>query len=178
MNVRNAAKKSNVSARGGWCLVQCSSRQDQQAEKKIPGRAHVGPRLAYCGKRPVKERFQSSQESILTGNCFIHLSPPSNFSPLRSSPGVHRLVSLEGVKNLDKSLAELGRYFLLRKVTSVHRVKQNFKPSTASMAAAGSKLLRVANILNRVRMLEGSWYFKYRFQKLNSEFWGGSVAKI
>ena len=75
-----------------WYLVHCKPRQDERAEEHLlrQGYACYRPRLQR--ERLVRGRRQSVVESLFPGYLFIQLNPDSNWSPLRSTRGVNRLV--------------------------------------------------------------------------------------
>lgn len=75
-----------------WYLVHCKPRQDERAEEHLlrQGYACYRPRLQR--ERLVRGRRQSVVESLFPGYLFIQLKPDSNWSPLRSTRGVNRLV--------------------------------------------------------------------------------------
>lgn len=96
MNIRNATSGSNPSQQGAWYLVQCKSRQDQRAEENLLRQGYVCARPVCRRDRIVRGRWQSVQESLFPGYLFINLPATADWSPLRSTRGVSRLVSFGG----------------------------------------------------------------------------------
>ncbi|MSU96877.1 transcription/translation regulatory transformer protein RfaH [Pseudomonas mandelii] len=96
MNIRNAASESDVSVKDAWYLVQCRSRQDQRAEENLLRQGYVCARPICLRERVVRGRRRSVQESLFPGYLFINLPPSTDWSPLRSTRGVSRLVSFGG----------------------------------------------------------------------------------
>ena len=96
MNIRNVASESGVSEKDAWYLVQCKSRQDQRAEENLLHQGHVCARPICHRERVVLARLQSVQESLVPGYLFINLPPNADWSPLRSTRGVSRLVIFGG----------------------------------------------------------------------------------
>lgn len=96
MNIRNAASGSNSSQHDAWYLVQCKSRQDQRAEENLLRQGYVCVRPVCRRDRVVRGQRQSVQESLFPGYLFINLSADADWSPLRSTRGVNRLVSFGG----------------------------------------------------------------------------------
>lgn len=97
MNTRNATSGSNPTQHDAWYLVQCKSRQDQRAEENLLRQGYVCARPVCRRDRIVRGRRQSVQESLFPGYLFINLPANADWSPLRSTRGVSRLVSFGGV---------------------------------------------------------------------------------
>lgn len=85
-----------ASQSAAWYLVHCKPRQDERAEEHLirQGYACYRPRLER--ERLVRGRRQNVVESLFPGYLFIQLHADANWSPLRSTRGVNRLVSFGG----------------------------------------------------------------------------------
>ena len=75
-----------------WYLVHCKPRQDERAEEHLMRQGYACYRPRLQRERLVRGRRQSVVESLFPGYLFIQLNPDSNWSPLRSTRGVNRLV--------------------------------------------------------------------------------------
>lgn len=97
MSIRSAASEPNISEKGSWYLVHCKSRQDQRAEENLLRQGYVCARPICHRERVVRGRLQRVQESLFPGYLFINLPSTADWSPLRSTRGVNRLVSFGGI---------------------------------------------------------------------------------
>lgn len=97
MSIRNATEGSNPSRQDAWYLVQCKSRQDQRAEENLLRQGYVCTRPICRRDLIVRGRRQSVRESLFPGYLFINLPANVDWSPLRSTRGVSRLVSFGGI---------------------------------------------------------------------------------
>ncbi|MCK8683740.1 transcription/translation regulatory transformer protein RfaH [Pseudomonas umsongensis] len=97
MSIRNATGGSNPSEQDAWYLVQCKSRQDQRAEENLLRQGYVCSRPICLRDQIVRGRRQLVRESLFPGYLFINLPASVDWSPLRSTRGVSRLVSFGGM---------------------------------------------------------------------------------
>lgn len=79
-----------------WYLVHCKPRQDERAEEHLIRQGYTCYRPRLRRERVVAGRRQSVVESLFPGYLFVQLQPNANWSPLRSTRGVNRLVSFGG----------------------------------------------------------------------------------
>lgn len=75
-----------------WYLIHCKPRQDERAEEHLTRQGYACYRPRLQRERLVRGRRQSVVESLFPGYLFIQLNADSNWSPLRSTRGVNRLV--------------------------------------------------------------------------------------
>ncbi|SDK05028.1 transcriptional antiterminator RfaH [Pseudomonas indica] len=79
-----------------WYLVQCKPRQDERAEEHLTRQGYACYRPHCRRERLVRGHRQEATESLFPGYLFIHLASNDNWSPLRSTRGVNRVVSFGG----------------------------------------------------------------------------------
>lgn len=79
-----------------WYLVQCKPRQDERAEEHLKRQSYAYYRPLVSRERLIRGRLLVMQESLFPGYIFIRLSANANWSALRSTRGVNRLVSFGG----------------------------------------------------------------------------------
>lgn len=117
-----------------WYLVHCKPRQDERAEEHLmrQGYACYRPRLAR--ERLLRGRRQIVVESLFPGYLFIELHPEANWSPLRSTRGVNRLV-------------RFGDYPLQVPSSLIASLQQRTQPESQPLLQPG----------DRVRVVEGSF---------------------
>jgi transcriptional antiterminator RfaH len=79
-----------------WYLIQCKPRQDQRAEEHLIRQGYECF-LPVCDcERWVRGERRYHQEPLFPGYLFINLPEGANWSPLRSTRGVARIVSFGG----------------------------------------------------------------------------------
>lgn len=96
MNIRGTQRLESPPL-GTWYLVLCKSRQDHRAEENLVRQGYVCTRPVCSRDRIVRGRLVSAQESLFPGYLFINLSANANWSSVRSTRGVIRLVSFGGM---------------------------------------------------------------------------------
>lgn len=79
-----------------WYLVHCKPRQDERAEEHLTRQSYSCYRPQMSCERLVRGRRQTMLGSMFPGYIFIQLQADANWSALRSTRGVHRLVSFGG----------------------------------------------------------------------------------
>jgi transcriptional antiterminator RfaH len=105
MNVSATNPISIADATPAWYLVHCKPRQDERAEENLLRQGYICYRPQHGRERVVKGRRLTIAESLFPGYLFIQLAADANWSPLRSTRGVNRIVSFGGVPlRLDDSL--------------------------------------------------------------------------
>lgn len=88
-----------------WYLVHCKPRQDARAEEHLLRQGYACYRPQHSCERIVRGRRQTISESLFPGYLFIQLAADANWSPLRSTRGVSRIVAFGGMPlRLDNSL--------------------------------------------------------------------------
>ena len=88
-----------------WYLVQCKPRQDARAEEHLLRQGYTCYRPQHSCERVVRGCRQVVVESLFPGYLFIQLAADANWSPLRSTRGVSRIVAFGGMPlRLDSSL--------------------------------------------------------------------------
>lgn len=78
---------------GSWYLVQCKPRQDERAEEHLLRQGYTCYRPTLRSERLRGGRRLQVTESLFPGYLFTRLAPDGNWSALRSTRGVSRLVS-------------------------------------------------------------------------------------
>lgn len=76
-----------------WYLLQCKSRQDSRAEEHLQRQSYTIFRPQLATERLLRGKLQPVIESLFPGYLFIQLSHEDNWSALRSTRGVSRIVS-------------------------------------------------------------------------------------
>src|SRR3990167_8957342 len=76
-----------------WYLLQCKARQDSRAEDNLLRQNYVTFRPQLVTQRLLRGKPQSVLESLFPGYLFIQLSHEDNWSALRSTRGVSRIVN-------------------------------------------------------------------------------------
>lgn len=76
-----------------WYLLQCKSRQDSRAEEHLRRQSYTIFRPQLATERLLRGKLQPVIESLFPGYLFIQLSHEDNWSALRSTRGVSRIVS-------------------------------------------------------------------------------------
>lgn len=79
-----------------WYLIQCKSRQDERAEENLLRQGYACYRPKYRRQRLVKGVRQTLEESLFRGYLFTQLSMEENWTPLRSTRGLLRVVGFGG----------------------------------------------------------------------------------
>lgn len=88
-----------------WYLVHCKPRQDARAEEHLLRQGYACYRPQHSCERIVRGSRQIIAESLFPGYLFIQLAADANWSPLRSTRGVSRIVAFGGMPlRLDNSL--------------------------------------------------------------------------
>ncbi len=117
-----------------WYLVQCKPRQDERAEEHLLRQGYTCYRPQCRRERLVRGQRLIQEESLFPGYLFIQLSDSSNWSPLRSTRGVNRLVAF-------------GGYPLQVADTLIDNLRQRMEPTPQPLLQAGDK----------VRIIDGSF---------------------
>ncbi len=76
-----------------WYLLQCKARQDSRAEENLLRQNYVTFRPQLVTQRVVRGKRLDVLESLFPGYLFIQLSHEDNWSALRSTRGVSRIVN-------------------------------------------------------------------------------------
>lgn len=76
-----------------WYLLQCKAHQDSRAEDNLLRQDYVTFRPQLITQRLLRGKRQDVLESLFPGYLFIQLSHQSNWSALRSTRGVSRVVN-------------------------------------------------------------------------------------
>ncbi len=79
-----------------WYLAQCKPRQDERAQQHLENQGYTCYRPQYRRERVLRGRLQAQMESLFPGYLFIQLAGDSNWSPLRSTRGLSRIVAFNG----------------------------------------------------------------------------------
>lgn len=132
----NSVQNEGVStaATAAWYLVHCKPRQDERAQEHLIRQGYDCYRPLLRRERLVRGRTQTVAESLFPGYLFVQLHPNSNWSPLRSTRGVNRLVSF-------------GGYPLQVPQTLIDTLQQRTQPEPQPLLQPG----------DRVRIVEGSF---------------------
>ncbi|WP_157952124.1 transcriptional activator RfaH [Pseudomonas rhizophila] len=97
MNIRNAISESTLcKRRKAWYRAQCKSRQDHRAEENLQRKGYACTRPMCRRVRIVRGQPRIVQESRFPRYPFINLPADTDWSPLRSTHGVSRIVSFGG----------------------------------------------------------------------------------
>ncbi|MGH8386253.1 MAG: transcription/translation regulatory transformer protein RfaH [Pseudomonas sp.] len=80
------------SERSQWYLLQCKPHQDDRAHVNLLQQNYVVFHPQLMSERVIRGRPQSVRESLFPGYLFIHLGGNDNWSPIRSTRGVSRIV--------------------------------------------------------------------------------------
>lgn len=75
-----------------WYLVQCKPRQDERAEENLSRQGFECYRPRLTREALVRGKRKLISTSLFPGYLFIHLGEGDDWSPLRSTRGVSRLV--------------------------------------------------------------------------------------
>lgn len=76
-----------------WYLLQCKARQDNRAEENLLRQNYVTFRPQLVTQRVLRGKRQDVLESLFPGYLFIQLTHEDNWSALRSTRGVSRIVN-------------------------------------------------------------------------------------
>lgn len=76
-----------------WYLIQCKSRQEERAEENLARQGYSCFRPKYLRERFSQGKRSQVKESLFPGYLFIQLDFLDNWSPLRSTRGVLRIVA-------------------------------------------------------------------------------------
>jgi transcriptional antiterminator RfaH len=76
-----------------WYLLQCKARQDSRAEENLLRQNYVTFRPQLVAQRVLRGKPHCVLESLFPGYLFIQLSHEDNWSALRSTRGVSRVVN-------------------------------------------------------------------------------------
>lgn len=76
-----------------WYLLQCKARQDSRAEENLHRQNYSIFRPQLVTERLLRGKLQAVVESLFPGYLFIRLSHDDNWSALRSTRGVNRIVA-------------------------------------------------------------------------------------
>lgn len=79
-----------------WYLLQCKVRQDARAQEHLERQGFNCYRPTIRVERVVRGRKQLVEDSLFPGYLFVQLGALDNWSPLRSTRGVNRVVSFGG----------------------------------------------------------------------------------
>ncbi|MFV3384122.1 transcription/translation regulatory transformer protein RfaH [Pseudomonas sp. NY15364] len=79
-----------------WYLIQCKARQDARAEENLSRQGFLCFRPMYGGESSSAEKAKGVGESLFPGYLFVQLGAQDNWSVLRSTRGVLRVVSFGG----------------------------------------------------------------------------------
>ncbi|HCS07033.1 MAG TPA: transcription/translation regulatory transformer protein RfaH [Pseudomonas sp.] len=90
------APTSVAPKQGDWYLVQCKPQQDERAEENLVRQGFGCSRPVCRRERLLRGKRQIIEESLFPGYLFIHMPAGSNWSPLRSTRGVARIVAFGG----------------------------------------------------------------------------------
>lgn len=90
-----------------WYLIQCKARQDARAEENLRRQGFLCFRPMYEGESPSAKKAKGIAESLFPGYLFVQLGAQDNWSVLRSTRGVLRVVSFGGKPTaIDTTLVE------------------------------------------------------------------------
>lgn len=93
-----------------WYLLQCKAHQDNRAEEHLRRQDYEIFRPHFVTQRVVRGKPMNVLESLFPGYLFIRLAADSNWSSLRSTRGVLRLVGFnQGPTNVPDTVIELLR---------------------------------------------------------------------
>lgn len=105
MNVSATNPISIADTAPAWYLVHCKPRQDERAEENLLRQGYTCYRPQHSCERLVRSRRLIVAESLFPGYLFIQLAADANWTPLRSTRGVNRIVGFGGIPlRLDNSL--------------------------------------------------------------------------
>ncbi len=79
-----------------WYLLLCKPRQDARAEENLLRQGYSCFRPLLYREKLSGGRIRKVEESLFPGYLFIQLSAQDNWTPLRSTRGVNRLVAFNG----------------------------------------------------------------------------------
>ena len=92
---------------GRWYLVQCKPREGFRAEQHLMNQGYTCFHPTHPVKQKIGRRLTTVQQSLFPHYLFICLSSTDAWSPIRSTRGVSRLVSFNGVPaSLDDGLVQ------------------------------------------------------------------------
>lgn len=80
-----------------WYLVQCKSRQDERAQEHLMRQGYYCYRPELSCECIVRGRRQIKVQSLFPGYLFIALADDANWTPLRSTRGITRVVGFGGI---------------------------------------------------------------------------------
>lgn len=90
---------------GRWYLVQCKPRESFRAEANLQNQGYQCFHPTYPVKRKVGGVVQSVIVSLFPHYLFVLLNPVTNWSPIRSTRGVSKIVYFNGLPaSLDNHL--------------------------------------------------------------------------
>ncbi|WP_160109042.1 transcription/translation regulatory transformer protein RfaH [Pseudomonas izuensis] len=75
-----------------WYLLQCKPRQDDRAQINLLRQSYDIFRPQLTTERLIRGKPRRVSESLFPGYLFVHLSNEDNWSPIRSTRGVSRIV--------------------------------------------------------------------------------------
>ncbi|WPN48570.1 MULTISPECIES: transcription termination/antitermination NusG family protein [unclassified Pseudomonas] len=85
-----------MGACNSWYLIQCKPRQDERAEENLVRQGFVVSRPKFARQQNGSTRQKPFFESLFPGYLFIYLPGETNWAPLRSTRGVHKIVGFGG----------------------------------------------------------------------------------
>lgn len=88
---------SSVSNDGAWYLVQCKPRDSFRAESHLINQGYVCFHPTHVIKKKVAGSIQSSIQPLFPYYLFIWLHTQSNWSTIRSTRGVSRIVTFNSI---------------------------------------------------------------------------------
>jgi transcriptional antiterminator RfaH len=90
-----------------WYLVQCKPREGFRAAEHLQNQSYTCFHPTYLVKRKVAGRVQSVEASLFPHYLFIYLSSSDNWSSIRSTRGVNKIVHFNGIPaSLDDRVVE------------------------------------------------------------------------
>lgn len=75
-----------------WYLLQCKPHQDERAHLNLIQQNYVVFHPQFVSERVIRGKEHRVRESLFPGYLFIHLGSNDNWSPIRSTRGVSRIV--------------------------------------------------------------------------------------
>ena len=90
-----------------WYLVQCKPREGFRAEVNLKNQSYICFHPTYFVKRKISGRVQSTEVSLFPHYLFIYLSELDNWSAIRSTRGVNKIVCFNGMPaSLDERIID------------------------------------------------------------------------
>lgn len=81
-----------ITSPSNWYLLQCKPRQDERAQVNLLQQNYVTFCPQLVSERVIRGKRHRTLESLFPGYLFIRLSREDNWSPIRSTRGISRIV--------------------------------------------------------------------------------------